>query len=88
MSARPSLRADLIVRAVEDDFVVYDPVSDRTALLNVSAAAVLEFCDGRRSTEEVAVEVARFFSQDLEQVEKDVRATVKQFSSQGWFDPE
>lgn len=84
---RPRLRDDLIFRQVEEDFVVYDPVSDRTALLNLSAAAVLDFCDGDRTADEIADEIAEAFSVDAETVLADVDAVLMEFMSQGFLAP-
>lgn len=39
---------------VEEDLVVYDPLSDRTLLLNPVAAAILDLCDGTRDAHAVA----------------------------------
>ena len=41
-SRQPKVRADLVFRTVDEDLVVYDPLSDRTSLLNLSAAVILD----------------------------------------------
>lgn len=80
---RPDRRPDLIFREVEADFFVYDPVRDRVLLLNATSALILELCDGTRSWEQIAAEVAAAFKVDRELVSKDVEATQRQFRRAG-----
>lgn len=69
---RPRLRENLVVRQVEEDVVVYDPVFDRTALLNFSAAVILELCDGSRTTREITRDLSITFSLETREVTTDV----------------
>ncbi len=87
LAERPRSRDDLIFRQVEEDFVVYDPVTDRTALLNLSAAAVLDFCDGGHTAGEIAAEVAAAFGEEERDILADVEATLNDFMAQGFFEP-
>ena len=41
------MKEAVVLRVLEDELVAYDPVADRTVLMNASSAAVLELCDGR-----------------------------------------
>ena len=83
----PKWRDDLIFRQVDDDFVVYDPVTDRTALLNLSAAAVLDLCDGGHTAADIAAEVAAAFGEPERDVLADVEKTLSDFMVQGFFEP-
>lgn len=83
---RPHLRADLIVRQIEEDFVVYDPITDGTALLNAAAAAMLEFCDGHHTAEEIASDVAQLFALEADAVTRDVQTALADFDSHRWLD--
>jgi hypothetical protein len=47
------VRHGLRTRVVGDETVVYDPDTDRTYLLNSSAARVFELCDGKRTTRDI-----------------------------------
>lgn len=82
---QPKTRDNLIVREVAEDFVVYDPVKDYTALLNQTAALVLEFCDGTRTADEIAREIAGVFGVKIERVAADVEAALKEFATHGFF---
>ena len=84
---RPRSRDDLIYRHVDDDFVVYDPVTDRTSLLNVSAAVFLDLCDGTRTLGEIASAVADVFPAEGEDLEEDVTSTLKDFVAKGLIEP-
>jgi hypothetical protein len=81
--ARPQRRLDLVYRTVEEDFFVYDPVRDRALLLNATSAFILDLCDGTRSWEQIAAEVAATFQVDSERVSTDVEATRREFRSKG-----
>jgi hypothetical protein len=83
----PRLRDGLIFRQVGKDSVVYSPVTDRTALLNVSAAAVLDLCDGGRTAGEIASELAAVFAGEERDVLAGVEATVNDLTAQGFLDP-
>lgn len=84
-SKHPRLRDDLVIRQIEDQFVVYDPVEDATALLNASAALVMELCDGTRTPDDIAVEVARVFAMKPDDVRDDVREACADFAAKGFF---
>ncbi len=84
---RPKLRDDLIFRQVEEDFVVYDPVSDRTALLNLSAAVVFDLCDGTLTIREIADEVATVFTEEQRDLLADVETVLRDLCVQGFLDP-
>ena len=81
----PRWRDDLIFRQVDDDFVVYDPVTDRTALLNLSAAAVLDLCDGSHTAAEIAAEVAAAFGEPEGDILVEVEKTLMDFTIQGFL---
>lgn len=49
----PHHSPDLVEERVEDQLVVYDPWRDRVHLLNTSAAAVLDLCDGKTTVAEI-----------------------------------
>lgn len=83
----PRVRDGVIFRQVGKDSVVYSPVSDRTAWLNASAAAVLERCDGRRTMREIASALAAVFAGEERDVLAGVEATVNDLTAQGFLEP-
>jgi hypothetical protein len=79
----PLVRDDLLFRRVDDDFVVYDPVADRTVLLNVSGAVVFDLCDGTRTRAAIAEELAAAFEVDSELVAPDVERVLGELRGLG-----
>lgn len=43
---RPRARSDLVFRRVGDDWVLFDPASQKLHILNLTAALVWSFCTG------------------------------------------
>ena len=80
---RPRVRPDLIFREIEGDFVLYDPVTDRTALLNASAAAILDLCDGSRTLDDITMEIVRRFDAGKESVGQEVEKVLRKVASRG-----
>jgi hypothetical protein len=85
---RPRRRQDLIFREIDEDFVIYDPVTDHTLLLNVSSAAVLELCDGSRTLGDMVDEVAAAFGVEPGEVCAEVEASLEGFARRDFFAPE
>ena len=83
---RPRLRDDVVLREVEGDYVVYEPVTDQTVLLNLSAAAVLELCDGSRTHEDIAREIAGTFSLPIEEARESIRGALEELAGAQLFE--
>lgn len=81
--SRPRLRSDLIRRRVGADFAVYDPIADLTVLLNPSAAAILELCDGSRSAEAIAAAIADTYEVDRGALGAQVRTALAELEQHG-----
>lgn len=84
-AVKPLIREDLIFRELEGCFVVYDPISDTTAVLNVQAAAVLDFCDGRHDSTHMAAELAEAFAVTPAAVQGQVDDLLADFAQKGWL---
>ena len=50
---RPERAPDIEVREVTDGYVAYDPARDRLHFLNITAAMLLEMCDGKLTASEL-----------------------------------
>lgn len=85
---RPRQRPDLVFRQIDEDFVVYDPVTDHTLLLNASSAAVLDLCDGSRTLDDMTAEVAAAFGVEADAVRTEVETSLEGFARREFFDPE
>lgn len=85
-SPQPKVRADLVFRTVDEDLVVYDPLSDRTSLLNLSAAAILDLCDGTRDARAIAGALQEELGGEAEVPESDVQRLLVELEGQGFFE--
>lgn len=61
---RPEAREDVVFRRVGDDWLLFDPRAQEIHVLNLSAALAWTFCDGERTEDQIAEEVARAFAED------------------------
>ena len=86
MGRQPKVRADLVFRTVDEDLVVYDPLMDRTSLLNLSAAVILELCDGTRDARAIAGALREELGGEAEVPEDDVERVLAELEGQGFFE--
>jgi pyrroloquinoline quinone biosynthesis protein D len=66
---------------IEKEFLVLYP--ERGIKLSESAAEILQRCDGERSAEMIAAELAQVTGTPLEVVQKDVTAFVDEMAKRG-----
>ena len=64
-----------------DEVVVIDGEGQCCVSLNLTAAAVLEMCDGTQTVREIAAELAQISSAEVSQVEADVFALLTELKS-------
>lgn len=83
MIERPRLRADLLLREVEDELLIFDPRTGETVLLNGTAAAIAELCDGSGSSQTIVDEIVSLVSAERSQVEADVEKIVGELGERG-----
>ena len=78
-ATKPKTRSDLGVVEVGAELIVYDPAAEHVHHLNPSAALVFGLCDGTATMRETSVELAAAMARPETDVERDVRATVREF---------
>jgi hypothetical protein len=85
LSVRPRARDDVLFRYLDDEWVIFDPVTDRLHALNLTAALVWAECDGERDVAAIADEVASAFDPPLprDRVLDDVRGAIEAFRDEG-----
>jgi len=83
MSGYPRRRADLFRRDVEEELLLYDPRTGEVFLLNGTAAAIFELCDGSRSPQAIADEILTVLPADPDQVLADVHRILEEFTKGG-----
>jgi PqqD family protein of HPr-rel-A system len=86
MIERPKLREDVLSREVEDELLLYDPRTGETLLLNNTAAAIVELCDGSTSPAGIVDEIVSVVEVDRAQVEADVRKLIHDLGERGFVE--
>ena len=76
---RPRAVADLGEYQVEDDLVLYDPRDDVAHILNSTAAIVWWLCDGKSSTDEISVRIAKLYGMDSTALAEEVLEILCEF---------
>ena len=76
-------RGDLTGATGPDGWAIYDPETDTSHLVNESARAIWELCDGETTPEEMASAISELTSVGLEQARSDVEATLDRLLTLG-----
>jgi len=83
---RPSARADVALRRVGSEWVLFDPASDRAHVLNPTAAVIWAYCDGEHDPDAMAEAIAREVpATDPAQLRRDVGDALRRFAAEGLF---
>jgi hypothetical protein len=72
-----------VTRDLGEEFLVYEPGRDRVHVLSDRAKEVFRLCDGTRTLEAIALELAVTHPVEMEAARRDVQETVQQLVSQG-----
>lgn len=73
----------VVEREIDGDLVLYDPQTDSTFLLNRVSAAIWDLCDGERSAEDIAREIAGAYTgRETDEVLRDTREALDQLRSE------
>jgi hypothetical protein len=80
MTERPKRRSNLLSHDVEDDLLVYDPLTGEAILLNGTAAAIFELLDGQRTPLDIASAIVATVPGDLDIVQADVQKFIGQLA--------
>jgi len=81
---RPLARADVALRRVGSEWVLFDAARERAHVLNQAAAAVWAFCDGTRDPGEIALAIAgSVTSPEPGAIARDVEDAVRRFAAEG-----
>lgn len=82
---RPRARADVVFRQLDEEWVLYDPTSNRLHALNLTAALVWAECTGDHSVQAIAARVREAFASapPASDVTGDVTETIERFRAEG-----
>ena len=76
-------KGDLIGPSEDGGWSVYNKETDTLHLLNDSARAIWELCDGQTSSEEMAQAVSQLTGLGHKEAREDIDATLEKLSSLG-----
>jgi hypothetical protein len=79
----PTRRAAAATVALDDNVAVYDDVGQLLILLNTSAAAVWDHCDGTTTLDDMVRALAAAHPDDAADIGEDVRQTVRKLVDLG-----
>lgn len=85
MSLRPSLRADVAVAFLDGEAVLFAEESGHMAVVNSSAALVVQCIDGLSSLDEISIDVAEVFGVDLATIQAQVYDVVSELGGMGFL---
>lgn len=85
---RPRVREDLAVVVLDGEAVLYEEESGNLHHLNPTATIVLELCDGSSTVKQMSSEISEAFGVAADEVERQVRALLRQFRRSGLLDGE
>jgi PqqD family protein of HPr-rel-A system len=76
---RPLRRPDVWLRQAEGENVVYDPKTGAVHLLNATALAIWELCDGETTVEEMVSAICGLSGLPRDVVDEDVGRILEEF---------
>ena len=82
---RPRRMPDIPIETSSDTLLVHNPRTEKVHVLNAAAGFVLERCDGERTVEQLAHELARESSVSAD-LRKDVERIISEFVALGLVD--
>jgi hypothetical protein len=71
---------ELRKKPVDDCVLVHDALHRKVHVLNLTAAAILDLCDGHHSAEQITASLAAATSMQPEAISGDVDAALKHFA--------
>lgn len=87
-SARPRRRTDVVFRGTCNEALLYDPRADAVHVLNPTALAVWDLCDGTHTEQGIEAELRRGFAVDAgRNVGEDVREVLERFARERLLEP-
>ena len=79
----PCTGPSVVVSYLDNEAVLYDTVSQRSVLLNVTAARIWSLCDGKNSVGEIGLLTAEAFSVAVDDIAREVENVIKNFGDLG-----
>lgn len=85
LAVLPRRTAGFIWRKMDAEAVLFNPGNNETYMLNPTAAAIWELCDGAHSVEDISGVVAQKFEAGNEEILHDVAEFIAQGKRDGYI---
>jgi len=81
----PTARHDVLLRRVGSEWVLFDAQHDRAHVLNLTAAVVWTYCDGRHGSEAIASAIVQEVpgAGSERTILGDIETVLRRFASEG-----
>lgn len=80
----PVARADVVLRRVGNEWVLFDAARDRAHVLNLTAALVWTYCDGMHVPGAIAEAISHeVVGSAKERIRDDIEGVLRRFASEG-----
>ena len=86
-ATKPQMRSDLTLVELDQEAVVYDPISGLVHYLNPMASLLLQLCDGTATVKETTTDLAEANEVEPDVIAADIRTLIKQFRNAGLVVP-
>jgi PqqD family protein of HPr-rel-A system len=86
-ASKPKIRGDVTLVDIDQEAVVYDPLSGLVHYLNPMASLVLQLCDGTATVKETIADLAEAQEVDAESLRPQVEKLVREFRRNGIVEP-
>ena len=83
MTPKPKRKEQFVPEEMDDDLLLADFQGSQLHVLNPTAAAVWEMCDGQSTAEQMAGQLAAQFALSPDQVQGDVAKILAEFWEKG-----
>lgn len=78
----PTRRSDVTVQRVAGDIILHDDARGKAHVVNVTAARILELCDGTSTHDDIAASLAGAYAVEPDVARADVDRTIAAFRQQ------
>lgn len=82
-ASHPTLNPRLVVKELDGEKVVYDPVHAQLHYLNHSAALVTDLCDGTATIRQMAEAIADVYEMPFDEVRSQVNGVIRDLRKVG-----
>jgi hypothetical protein len=80
---KPRRESGYLLETIENELLLYHPVETKVMYCNQTASVIWQLCDGERTVQQIVDLLVEAYPEAAEEIARDVRATLQQFSDHG-----